>query len=173
MRRLSIRLLTLAVLLAGYECLDWGPAHRAVRSGLAVALTGLGHAVAPLLSEGRSSLLLVDGTLYRVTRGCTYLNLALILAPFVWRFGIRWSRNVLHLGLLFGGILALDVGRLAAAVHAHQAGWSWQLAHDWPNLALRWALVVPAVVLALRCDHAPTPGGSRAPSGSQGSQGAT
>jgi hypothetical protein len=152
LRWLCSRILALGILLALYESLDWGPLHRAVCAATAFALDLPGHTAIPLASEARSSVLLVDGALYRITRGCTYANLALTLAPFVWRVGLDLRANAFRLALLCSAIFLLDIARLMFGVHLHLAGWSWAAAHDLPNRLLRWSLVMSSVVFALRDD---------------------
>jgi hypothetical protein len=152
LRWLCTRILALGILLALYESLDGGPLHRAICAATAFALDLLGHSAIPLVSEARSSVLLVDGALYRITRGCTYANLALTLAPFVWRVELDLRANALRLSLLCSAIFLLDIARLTFGVHVQMAGWSWAAAHDLPNRVLRWSLVASSVVFALRDD---------------------
>ena len=102
----------------------------------------LNHGVVLGLSDTGSSCLGVDGTQFRITRGCTYINVAMTVAPFFWRFQNGLDRNLLWLLLVF-------------AAHFRLSEWTWSAAHDWPNQILRWSIVVSAVWLALRADRSP------------------
>lgn len=153
--RLSIRLGFLLGLYILYDLFDWGFLHQSLRA-ITVALleATTDHVVTLGTIEPRSSGIWVDGSAYRITRGCTYANLALTVAPFLWRFDRKFTANVLLIVVFAAAVLVVDAARLALAVHLHSGGASWALAHDWPNRLLRYSTVVPAVLFALIADHA-------------------
>jgi hypothetical protein len=135
--------------------LDWGFLHQSLRAITVTLLEATtDHIVTLGTIEPRSSGIWVDGSAYRITRGCTYANLALTVAPFLWRFDRKFIANVLLIAALAAAVFIVDAARLALAVHLHSGGASWALAHDWPNRLLRYSTVVPAVLFALIADHA-------------------
>lgn len=156
-RRLCLRVGAVAFLYLVLEALDWTWLHRGVREAVAFCLEHLNHGVVLGLSDAGSSCLGVDGTQFRITRGCTYINVAMTLAPFLWRFQNGLDRNLLWLLCWFVVIFAINIARLVFAAHFRLSEWTWSAAHDWPNQILRWSIVVPAVLLALRADRIPPP----------------
>jgi exosortase/archaeosortase family protein len=152
-RRLWIRIGALAILYLILESLEWTWLHRSVRASLAFWLDWLNHGVRFGLSDLSSSYLYVDGSLFRITRGCTYINFALTVAPFVWRFGRHPARNFLWLLVWLVAMYTINIARLTFAAHFQVGDWTWSAAHDWPNLVLRWLIIVPVVWLALRADR--------------------
>ena len=166
-RRLGLRIAALAALYLLFDALEWTWLHRNLRAVVAIGLEYLNHGVAFGASEPRSSYLSVDGTLFRITRGCTYVNLALTMVPFLWRFdrtpvnrtlvNRTLGRNLFRVLVWFALVYIVNVVRLVFAAHFTAADWTWAAAHDWPNRLIRGFIVVPAVLLALRADRDPMP----------------
>ena|SRR5215831_3481395 len=153
LQRLWLRIGALAALYLLFEALEWTWLHRSVRASVALVLEYLNHGVLFGVSEPRSSYLFIDGSQFRITRGCTYANLGLTIAPFMWRFHRNIVRNAAWLMGWFVALYMVNVVRLALAAHFHLGDWDWSIAHDWPDRILRWSIVVPAVWMALRSDR--------------------
>ena len=149
---LLLRLTALAALLPLYYAFDWMPLRLAVRDALVAILPLLGHPAIPLTSGAWVGILLSQGS-FEVTANCTYADLTLTLAPFVWRFHRPWRANAAALALLAPGVFALNLARLALAVDLHARGLSWDRAHHLPDTGLHMAVIALAVLLALRSDH--------------------
>jgi len=156
-RRLGLRIAALAAFYLLFDALEWTWLHRSVRAVVAMGLEYLNHGVAFGASEPLSSSLYVDGTLFRITRGCTYVNLALTVVPFLWRFNRTFVRNLFWVLVWFAVLYIVNVVRLVFAAHFTTGDWTWAAAHDWPNRLIRGFIVVPAVLLALRADRDPMP----------------
>src|SRR5215831_19068619 len=116
-QRLWLRIGALATLYLLFEALEWTWLHRSVRGSVAFVLEYMNHGALLGVSEPRSSYLFVDGSQFRITRGCTYANLALIVAPFIWRFHRDTVRNLAWLVGWFLALYVVNVIRLALAAH--------------------------------------------------------
>ena len=82
---------------------------------------------------------------------CTYLQLLLIVAPFLWVFGASRRRNILRIATVGLVILCANVVRCWAAVYLDVIDVPRFYAHDLPNYLFgSMAVIVP--VLALRRD---------------------
>jgi hypothetical protein len=148
-RRLALRLIALAALLALYPEIGWGPLRHGVRAVTCRALEGLGHTVAADAGNDFA----VDGqVLFHVTPGCTYARLILASAPFVWCFRRRFTGNLLRLGTFAALVSAVNLVRLVLAAHFAALGHSWLLTHDAPDLALHAAVFAATILPSLRRD---------------------
>ena len=151
---LLVRLAALAVLLPLYYAFDWMALRLAVRDALAAILPLLGHPAFPVGSGPAAGILLSQG-FFEVTANCTYADLMLTLAPFVWRFHRSAGANAAALALLVPAVFVFNLARLVLAVELHARGLSWDRAHHLPDLGLHMTVIAVAVLLALRADHAP------------------
>lgn len=120
---------------------------------LTAALLGLLGEPARVVLQGDSVYLTAGALRIAVTRACTYLDLALILVPFVWRIGGPRGVNFLRVTAVGAGVALLDVTRLGAAVLAHAEGAGWGAAHDLPDAALYYVPIAAAVILCARRDR--------------------
>ncbi|HEY0782089.1 MAG TPA: hypothetical protein VGE98_06540 [Thermoanaerobaculia bacterium] len=153
-RRLALRLIALAVLLALYPEIDWGPLRRGVRAVTCRALSAMGHTV----GADSGTTFDVDGqALLHVTPGCTYARLMLAAAPFVWRFRRRLASNALRLGSFAALLSTINLVRLILAAHFAALGHPWRLVHDAPDLVLHAAVFTATILPALREDVRPSP----------------
>ncbi|HXU47303.1 MAG TPA: hypothetical protein VN783_17380 [Thermoanaerobaculia bacterium] len=161
-RRLALRLAALALLLALYPALDWGPLRHAVRGATGRSLHLLGDRTA----TDAGHLLLVDGgPVLKITPGCTYARLIFAAAPFVWRFRRPLGRNLLRLAVLAAVVSAINLPRLVFAAHFAARGVPWLWAHDVPDLLLHGLIFAATIAAALGDDREEAPGaasGSRA-----------
>lgn len=150
-----VRLAILAVLVLLYFVSDWTPLRLAVRDAVVPPLYLLGHSVDML--ELGTDLLLVFGSGhgFAIEASCTYSDLALVLAPFVWRFRLRLSSNLTRIAGVFAGVFVVNTVRVILALHLFENGISWQLAHRYPDLLIHVAAIGIAVVLAVRADLCP------------------
>jgi len=72
-----------------------GPrAFVALRDSAALALTRFGYSAIPLAGDA-GTVLCVDGSLFRITRGCMYASFALTLLPVTWRVQRCRAANLL------------------------------------------------------------------------------
>ena len=153
-RRLALRLIALAALLALYPEIDWGPLRRGVLAITCSALAEMGHTVAT--DSGVSFA--VDGHVrFRITPGCTYARLLLASAPFVWRFRRRLASNALRLATFAVMISAINLVRLVLAAHFAALDHSWLLVHDAPDLVLHTAVFAGTILPSLEQDRKSEP----------------
>ncbi len=141
-RRLIVRLLVLALLIAIYYCHDWLFFRRLLRQQTAFILNLIGRRTV-FIDCASNVFLDVDSALYRISAECTYIRLFFMLAPFFWRAGRRLLTNGRRLLLLAGAIWSVDLVRVSLALHLDGLGVSWTLAHTLPDLAFQ--LVPPAI----------------------------
>src|SRR5262249_11954849 len=125
--RLLWRLASLCVLMIAYYALDWRVVRIGQRSACAAALKCAGYeskvvaripADAPFEDgnayerlmdriahkDDGTVALLVNGLLLSITPDCTYLDLVLIIAPFLWRPRLRWRSNFVRLGVMSAAV---------------------------------------------------------------------
>jgi len=155
-RRTAIRLAALVILLALYGRIDWGPLRHSVCAATAAGLHALGSQPA---TDGGALLFVEGGPAIRITPGCTYARLFLVSAPFFWRRGASLARNAQLLAAVFVALSIVNVGRLTLALHLLAGGVPWSLAHDALDTAIHTAVLLAAILPALRDDwrDAPAP----------------
>jgi len=129
-------LIMLAVLIPFY-LLDWGSATRLTAYSTATALTPFCKSV--IISGGAE--ILCDGWTFVFLKECTYLDLFLASAPFVWRSRQRVAVNLRRIAVLFSLIWVINMLRLVGGLAAYVHGVQWKLAHDIPDMMLYWPLL--------------------------------
>jgi hypothetical protein len=153
-RRLSVRLAVLTLLIAAYLRTDWTVLQKALRSHIARLLRRAGHRTTEA-DVDTALLLAVDAELYAITANCTYVDLALTLAPLYWRRELPWSTNARRLAVLAMAILLGNVVRTSLALHLTSSGVSWTWAHTVPDTLIRSLAVGGGVLSAVRDDWGP------------------
>ncbi len=136
-----------------YFLSPWLPLRERLARALRWALGFLGNTAQVVETTSGPALWVDQAALYQITPNCLYLDVVLILSPFCWRFGKSLLANTWRLLLLWLAVLALNVWRVAIAVHMHGRGVSWVLAHTVPDVVLHTSTVLLAVALALRADR--------------------
>jgi hypothetical protein len=156
--RLGLRLAAMLVLLGLYRAWHWMPLRLIVRDVAAAGLAWGGWPVRATSLAGEPVLVSQDtGELFAITANCTYADLVLVLAAFLWRFGRPAAENALRLLLSAAVVLAANVARVIASVALVDAGSPRVLAHDAPDALLHVAAIAGAVVLAVLADGASRP----------------
>lgn len=150
---LLLRLLGLGVLVFVYYALDWTLLRLGLREVIGFLMGFTGHAAMPVDSGKGIFLVVESGFLFEIGTPCTYVNLFLIAAPFCWRFQRSAADNILRLTILATAVQVFNVLRVLVALHFHLSGISWTLAHDIPDIAIRFVVISISVLLALRSDN--------------------
>lgn len=151
-RRILARFVAVGLLVPLYYELEWRPLCLVAREGVRWLLGLLGHGVTSLDLGDKIYLALTGSGAYEITANCTYADLVLVLAPFVWRVGRPLPSNLCRLTTMATAVFTIDLARVALAVHFHELDVSWQLAHAVPDIAIHMATITCAVLLALRAD---------------------
>lgn len=73
---------------------------------------------------------------FPITAECTYVDLALCMAPFFWRDHLSFRRNLIRLTVLALTVTCLNEVRVLWAILGTLRGHSWFTAHDLPDLML-------------------------------------
>jgi hypothetical protein len=141
--------LALAVLL--FYSTDWAFLRRLCRSAVGPVLVGLGHRTVASDSGGSIGLA-VDGERFSISPDCTYVDLALVLAPFWWRSPRSVTSNLGRIAAGTAVVLGLNLLRITLAMHGLARGQPMWLVHDLPDLLVYWPVIGASVLLALRHD---------------------
>ncbi len=151
-RQIITRAGVLAVLVPLYYAFDWTLLRLAIRGAVVPPLILLGHRV-NTLNIGED-LLLVFGSHrgYEIGPSCTYVDLVLVLAPFMWRFRRPLSANLTRLAALMAAVFAVNAARVILALHLFERGGSWLAAHRIPDLVVHFVAITCTVVLAVKVD---------------------
>jgi len=145
------RLTMLALLLALFYSWDWMPLRVAQRDVIGWSVRAAGYDPVAFVHEG-SPAIRVAGDVYYYTAECTYLDLLMIVAPFLWVFGASRRRNMLRIAIAVLVILGGNLIRTWASVYFSVRGTDWFYSHDLPDYIIWWPTVAVVVLLALRRD---------------------
>ena len=146
-RRVSV----LALLVGMFYALDWMPLRVVQRDVIGWSLRVAGYAPEAFVHEGSPAFCLAD-VVYFYTAECTYLDLLLIVAPFVWVFGASRRSNILRISFAALVILGGNLIRTWSSVYFNVRGTDWFYTHDLPDYIIWWPTVAIVVLLALRRD---------------------
>ncbi|MDP3938895.1 MAG: hypothetical protein Q8R92_12280 [Deltaproteobacteria bacterium] len=150
-RPLLLRLGALGALVCVYLAGSWVPLRVNLAEAAALVLDLLGLSAGVTL-QGDSVYLAVGASRIAITRACTYLDLALILMVFTWRFGAPLGANIVRSAGVAGAVMVMNLARLVVAIAAHAGGVAWGPAHDLPDTGLYHAAIAAAVMLCARRD---------------------
>ena len=150
-RVLLLRVCMMGALLSLFYGLDWIPFRAAQRDLIAWSLGLQGYAPEAFTHEGSPALRVGDHA-FSFTAECTYLDLLMIVAPFLWVFGASLRRNILRIGIAALIILGGNLIRCWASVYFNVRGIDWFYTHDLPDYVIWWPTVAVVVLLALRRD---------------------
>lgn len=145
------RLAGVGVGVALFYSVSWLPLRVVVRDGVARVMQQAGFQTAVTVYEGSPALLIGTKQFY-FTPDCTYVDLWLILIPFLWRLDLSWPRNLLWLlssGLLIGTVNFI---RVCMSTYLHTSGYSWLVAHELPDYLLYYPTLLVVAMIALRRD---------------------
>lgn len=132
---------------------SWLPLRGAVRDGVSWVMQHGGFVTTVAVYEG-SPALLVGSKRFYFTPDCTYVDLWLVLIPFLWRLDWPWQRN---LGRILGfGVMVCVANfiRVCASIYLSATGHSWLVAHELPEYMLYYPTLLVVVLIALRRDTA-------------------
>jgi exosortase/archaeosortase family protein len=147
------RMAGVGLAVALFYSVSWLPLRRAVRDGVSWVMQHGGFITTVSVYEG-SPALLVGSKRFYFTPDCTYVDLWLILIPFLWRLDWPWRRN---LGWILGfGVMvcAANFIRLCVSTYLWATGHSWLVAHELPDYVLYYPTLLVVVLIALRRDTA-------------------
>lgn len=133
---------------AGYalfRLLDWGWLQTPVRGAVAALLAAWGDHVR---LEG-PDLLYIGDRAHRISADCTYMELCLVVLPFLWFAGASRLRNVGRVVAVLLGIQLLNVARVTAAIHFGAAGLDRFWVHDLPDQLFYWPVLLACVTLGV------------------------
>ena len=151
LRCAAYRVSALVVLLASFYAWDWMSCRVALRDVIAWSIRVSGRSPTAFVYEA-SPALSVEGKVHYYTAECTYLDLLMIVAPFVWVFGATPRGNIVRVAIATSVVLGGNLVRCWAAVYLDVLGVDRFYAHDLPDYILWWPTVVIVALLALRRD---------------------
>ena len=143
-----LRTLLGGVLFVAFSLLDWGLAVKLTAYTATTALSSLCQHMATAVA-GRVELI-CDGHVFAVTKECTYIELFLITAPFIWRARQSSVVNLRRLLFVFCLIWFLNAIRMVGGLFLSVQGVSWQLAHDIPDWLLYGSILGVALLIYSR-----------------------
>lgn len=135
---------------------QWTSLSILVSKQVEFGLTALGHRVNRTCSINQWGIV-VDGQAFSITRDCTYLELFVWLAPFVWRRNSKLTMNLAVILLLLVMVSAVNFLRLMFTFCVYSRGASWFAAHDLPDLLIFYPTIAIAVLLSVRRDSRVAP----------------
>ena len=150
-RTVTRRVSVLALLVGMFHAVDWMPFRAAQRDLVGWSLGMASYAPEAFTHEGSPALRVGDHA-FSFTAECTYLDLLMIVAPFLWVFGASLWRNILRIGIAALVILGGNLIRCWASVYFFVRGIDWFYTHDLPDYIMWWPTVAVVVLLALRRD---------------------
>ena len=149
---LFCRLAGLALGVGLFYAVSWMPLRIAVRDAAASCLQTVGMRVDVTAFEG-SPALRVAGKQFHFTPDCTYIDLVLILIPFLWRVEASPGRNLVCLAAFTAVVQLVNLVRAWFSIWFSSHGGSWFLAHDLPDYLLYYPTLVIVILWALRRDR--------------------
>lgn len=139
----------LAVIL--FYGVSWLPLQVAVRDGVAWVMHEAGFMTTLAVYEGSPALRVSNKQLY-FTAGCTYVDMWLILVPFLWRLDWSWLRNLRWI-LGFGVMVSVvNFARVCMSTYLFTTGHNWLVAHDLSDYVLYYPPLFVVALVALRRD---------------------
>lgn len=147
-----LRFVALAVLYGLFWAWDWMPIRVLLRDVIGWSIRVSGYAPASFVYYG-SPALGVQSKVHHYSQECTYIDLLIIVLPFIWRFGDTLQNNIWRIGIATVVILGLNLVRCWAAVYLDVRGVGRFLAHDLPDYVVWWPTVVIVALLALQHDY--------------------
>jgi len=145
------RFVALGALYGLFWVWDWMPLRVFLRDVIGWSVRVSGYNPISFVHEG-SPALSVEGCVHYYTAECTYLDLLMMVLPFVWVFGASARSNILRIGIVTLVILGGNLVRCWAAVYLDVQGVSRFYAHDLPDYIIWWPTVAIVVLLALHQD---------------------
>jgi len=149
--RVTRRISVLGVLVGMFYAWNWMPLRVVLRDVTGWSVRESGYCPISFTYDG-SPALGIAGKVHYYTAECTYLDLLLIVAPFVWVFGASRLRNILRLAIAPSVILGGNLIRTWASVYFNVRGTDWFYAHDLPNYILGIGMVAITVLGSIRRD---------------------
>ena len=134
----GIRSLVVLALLVPWYVLDWEWAVRWTASVTVMGLSPFCGDVAAVNGMG----IVCDSQPFPFAKECTYLDLFLIAAPFLWSTRQRSLLNLRRLSIAFLLLWVLNSVRLVGSLAASAHGVRWELAHDLPDMLLYWPFLL-------------------------------
>ncbi|MGB2986246.1 MAG: hypothetical protein WBE26_10215 [Phycisphaerae bacterium] len=150
-RMVLYRFVALAALLGLFDAWDWMPLRVLQRDVIGWSVRVSGYSPTSFVYEG-SPAVGVEGKVHFYSAECTYLDLLMIVAPFLWVFGASRRSNILRIGVVALVILGGNLVRCWAAIYLDVLGVDRFYAHDLPDYIIWWPTVVVVALLALRRD---------------------
>ncbi len=145
------RFIALVALVGLFDAWDWMPFRVAQRDVIGWSVRVSGYNPISSVYEG-SPAIRVGDEVYFYTAECTYFDLLMIVAPFVWVFGASRRRNILRIAIVAFVILGGNLIRTWASVYFNVRGTDWFYTHDLPDYIIWWPTAVIVPLLALRRD---------------------
>lgn len=145
------RMLSAGILAGLYYALDWEFLQTALRDILHWIFQTMGFA--PIVSTFAAvPSLRICQREHAYTAECTYVDLLLMMAPFVWGAKRPLLVNLSRLAILGVIIECVNLLRTWAALYLDLQGVGRFYAHDLPDYVLWWPSLITAVLLAYRAD---------------------
>jgi len=141
----------LAFLLGAFYALDWMPLRVTQRDVIGWSVRAAGYDPVAFVHEGSPAIRVAE-EIYFYTAECTYLDLLMIVAPFLWVFGASRRSNILRIAIAVFVILGGNLIRTWASVYFNVRGTDWFYTHDLPDYIIWWPTAVIVPLLALRRD---------------------
>ncbi len=125
------------VVLIPFYLFDWESATRLTAYSTAAGLTPFCESV---IAAGGAEIV-CDGWVFVFSKECTYLDLFLASAPFVWRSRRSVAVNLRRIAAVLSLIWVINMLRLVGGLAAYVHGVQWKLAHDIPDMMVYWPLL--------------------------------
>lgn len=148
---LIIRIIAICILMIIYYAIQWNFLRQFLAFSLERIFSYTGNSNIHFLHDDSYNLL-VNGNPFILTSNCTYIDLALIIAPLCWRLDQSIRRNLSGIILITCLILFLNVFRIWAAIYFYQSGASWISAHNIPDIFIHLIIITMCTLSALNAD---------------------
>lgn len=151
--RLVLRVATLGLMLLLFHASEWTGLRRLVRALILAILPLFGHTAVAFDSAAELALMVDGGEPLAVTAPCTYLDLWLVSAPFVWRFHRTLIQNGMALMTTAAAVLLVNLVRIVAVIHLAALGYPLSVVHHGSDWALHAVWIGAWVLAAVRADN--------------------
>jgi len=145
------RFVGLAVGVGVFYAVSWMPLRIELRDFLAFLLRSGGSAVMLATVDGSPVLRFPHGQIY-LSPDCTYMDLVLILLPFLWRPGKALRLNLSCLVAFAVAVQLVNLARVSFCVWFMARGYPWFYIHELPDYLLYYPTVLVVFVWCLRRD---------------------
>jgi len=150
-RILGYRLAALGLMVMVFYAWDWLALRETLRDAVSGFIRALGCTVADSFERGTVAMRVADKQ-FVISADCTYVDLFLVLAPFVWRVRQSVQRNLLRITATVAIVSVLNFLRVGLAIYYHAQGYSWFFVHELPDYLIYYPSIAIVTLMAFRED---------------------